>query len=208
MRQSVVGAPGRPPTAVVGPSHSGRLGRWKAGLPLAVAAISLGSAAPVLVAIALILIAMPVLATMGDYRMHIERQHAGRAAGWLDRRDAWAAAPLHVAKNVLVSLYRSVLPVAFLAAMMALAYLLEKVKLERVEPYWLRATGAATALMLVKLGANPGRIRTSEGLDEVLARITSPSGRLTQAGWVLWIVCIGLTAAGLFLTPDPYPFAP
>ena len=206
MRQSVAGAPGRPPTAVIGPSAGGRSGRWKATVPLGVAAVSLGSAAPVLVTIALVLVAMPALATLGDYRMHIERQRAGRAAGWLDRRPAGAAAPLHVAKNLLVSLYRSVLPVAFLASMVALWYLLDKVKLEVIEPYWLRATGAATALMLVKLGSTPGRIRSSEGLDDVLARITTPTGRLTQTGWVLWIVCIALTAGGLFLTPDPFPF--
>jgi hypothetical protein len=143
---------------------------------------------------------------MGDYRLHVERQRAGEAAGWLGRRGPRFAAPLLVAKNLLVSLYRSVLPVCFLAAMVGLSYLLEKVKLEEIQPYWLRATGAATALMLVKLSASPGRIRSSEGLDEVLARITTPTGRLTQTGWVLWIVCIGLTAAGLFLTPDPYPF--
>jgi len=206
MRQSVVGAPGRPPTAVIGPSPAGSHGRWKATLPLAVAAVSLGSAAPVLIAIVLVVVAMPALATLGDYRVHIERQRAGQAAGWLGRRPAGAAAPLHVAKNLLVSLYRSLLPVAFLASMVALSYLLEKIKLEEIEPFWLRATGAATALMLVKLGSTPGRIRSSEGLDDVLARITTPTGRLTQAGWVLWIVCIGLTAGGLFLTPDPFPF--
>jgi hypothetical protein len=175
-------------------------------VPLAVAAISLGSAAPVLVAIVLIVVALPGLATLGDYRMHIERQRAGRAAGWLDRRPASAAAPLHVFKNLLVSLYRSLLPVAFLASMVGLSYLLEKIRLEEIEPFWLRVTGAATAFMLVKLGSTPGRIRSSEGLDDILARITTPAGRLTQTGWVLWIVCIGLTAGGLFLTPDPYPF--
>jgi hypothetical protein len=201
MRQSVAGAPGRPPTAVIGPSAAGSRGRWKASLPLAVAAVSLGSAAPVLIAVVLVVVALPALATLGDYRMHVERQRAGQAAGWLDRRPAGAAAPLHVAKNLLVSLYRSLLPLAFLASMVGLSYLLEKIKLEEIEPYWLRATGAATALMLVKIGSVPGRIRSSEGLDDILARITTPTGRLTQTGWVLWIVCIALTAGGLFPVP-------
>jgi Na+/H+-dicarboxylate symporter len=198
MRPSVVGAPGRPPVPVIGPSGGKRLGRWKASVPLWFAAVSLVSAAPILMTAILVLVGMPALATAGDLRMQGERQRGGLAAGV-------AAAPLHLVKNLLLSVFRSVLPIAFLAGMVGIWYLLEKSKISEYAPHWLRASGAATALMVLQIAANPGRIRTSEGMDEVLARITTPSGRLAQAGWVLWIVCIALTAAGLLFTPDPFP---
>ena len=159
-----------------------------------------------LISVLLVLVGMPALATLGDYRVHLERQRAGQAAGWLERRDARAAAPVLVAKNLLLSAYRSVLPLAFLAAMVAIWYLIDKTKAStQVGQFWLRGTGAATALIIVKIAAGRGRIRTSEGVDELLARVTSPTGRMIEAGWILWIVCIGLTAAGLWFTPDLFP---
>jgi hypothetical protein len=209
MKPSVAGAPGRPPQAVVGPAPGGRLGRWKVSVPLAVTAVALCSAAPVMISVLLVLVGMPVLATLGDYRVHLERQRAGQAARWLERRDARAAAPVLVAKNLLLSIYRSVLPLAFLGAMVAIWYLIDKTKAStQVGELWLRGTGAATALIMVKIAARPGRIRTSEGVDELLSRVTGPTGRMIEAGWILWIVCVGLTAAGLWFTPDLFPLNP
>ena len=76
---------------------------------------------------------------------------------------------------------------------------------ERILDFSLRGVGLVVVGLLLSFGRTGSpRFRTALGLDELVARWV-PEGRTTERLVVLWVVCIFLIAASLWLTPAPFP---
>jgi hypothetical protein len=186
-----------------------REGRRQVLLPLTLVAIAAGSAAPVVAVALLVLVVLPVLATMGDSSAHRLRGEHGVAGGWAERRmSSGALVAPRFARNLVLSLGRSV-PVVLGVGMALLGrYGLENLGANAlILELSLRAIGALGAGALV-LGARHGsaRFRSGLGTEELVARL-APEGRISERMVVLWIVCAFLVAGALWLTPSPFPLS-
>ncbi len=166
--------------------------RWLT-VPLAVAGVALASVRPVAGVGLLGLAAAPLLATLGDRALRPER-----AAAWL---------PVWWARNVAIGLVRLLGPalVLFLgtclwfgsAAFEALA---------PAGPWLVRGTGVvAGALVVASIGRGGEGFRSHVGLDHLTRRLV-PGGRLSRAGALVLLVCLGLAALGLAVDPEAWPF--
>ncbi len=189
---------------VIGPPPKGR---WRVTLPLTAAAVALTSAAPVLLTALLVLVGLPMLATAGDLARHRRRWSAGMAGGGLDRLSPGAAIAPRLVGNVVVSLLRALPALALLAVLIGCWYPVHDAeRLVTAADWFLRLSGVAVALVLV-VPALRGSDRFASGtaVDHLHARVAPPGARLSQAGWVLWVVCLGLVALGLSFNPEVWP---
>ena len=67
------------------------------------------------------------------------------------------------------------------------------------------AVGLVVVGLLLTFGRTGSpRFRSALGLDELVARWV-PDGRTTERLVVLWVICVFLIAASLWLTPAPFP---
>ena len=96
--------------------------RWLVTLPVGAAAVALTSAAPVICTPLLVLGAVPALATAGDLLVHRARATWGIQDGWADRQGAGTAGVARFARNLAVSVARSLPVLAALAVLIAVWY--------------------------------------------------------------------------------------
>jgi hypothetical protein len=201
----VVGGPAEPRTpGVVGPH---RPGRRKLLVPLAGIAVAVGAAAPVLGTAVVVLLALPLLATIGDSVAHRLRAEHGVASGWAEQRLApGALAPARFLRNALVSLVRATPMIGVGAVLLAGWYGLDNLAEGSPVVDWaLRAIGALVVGVIVGTARDgSGRFRTGLGLDHLVARWV-PEGRTTERMVVIWLVATFVVAGAVWLSPDPFP---
>lgn len=188
----------------IGPHGPGRL---KLLVPLAAVALATASAAPVLVTAILVLLVLPVIATVGDSATHRLRSEYGMATGWAERRmGPTALAPARFVRNMAISLVRA-LPIVGLGTLLMVAwYAFENLgAAPAVLNGGLRLIGLVVAGLLVATSRNAsGRFRSGVGLEELTSRFV-PDGRTSERVIALWLVAAALVAASLWLTPSPFP---
>lgn len=181
--------------------------RSKVTVPLVILALALAAAAPVLTTLLLVLVALPVLATIGDSLGHRQRAHAGIAGGWSERHlSPGALAPGRFLRNAVVSVVR-VSPILGVSALVLGAW------------YVLGASGSTTAtaegslrlIGVATVGAvlaasrtGTDRFRCGDGVDWLVARLV-PGGKMSERVLVGWIIVALAVAAALWLRPDPFP---
>jgi serine/threonine-protein kinase len=184
-----------------------RPGRRKLTVPLAVAAIAAGAAAPVLATALVVLVVLPLLATIGDSVAHRLRIEHGVAAGWAERRLApGALAPVRFARNVAVSVVRAIPVLVVGAVALAGWYGLDGLDVARpLLHHSLRLLGAVVVgVLVVTARVGSRRFRTGLALDELTARWL-PGGRTTEKVVVGWVLAAALVAGALWLTPSTFP---
>ncbi len=201
------GVPADPNPRLAWPVGPHRPGRRKLLAPLTLVALAAATAAPVLVSLVLVLLVFPALATFGDSVAHRLRWENGMHGGWAERRLApGALAPARLVRNVIFSVVRSWLALLLGAVLVGAWYGLDRItNSEWILDFTLRAIGLVAVGLLLSFGRTGSpRFRSALGLDELVARWV-PEGRMTERLVVLWVICIFLTAASLWLTPAPFP---
>jgi hypothetical protein len=192
------------PGPTIGP---GEPSRWLVSLPIGGAAVALSSAAPVLLTPLLAFGAVPALATAGDLLVHRARSTWGIETSWVDRQGSATAAVARFVRNLAVSAARALPVLAALAVLVAIWYPMHDIHaLVRFSDWYLRAVGAAAGLAIVipALRGSP-TFASGVAVDEIHRRV-APKGRgITQAGVILWLVCLALVAIGLLVSPDVAP---
>lgn len=204
-------APVRPPSGVPGRAPGGvgpvPAGRWKVTVPVAAALVSLASASVVPVLVFVILVVAPLLATWGDLVVHDHRRRSGQSWRRWHQWSPSAVAPVRALRNVGASVVRAVPAIAVAAVTVVAGVLTRDPGLHVAHDALVRIGGAlAAALVLWPLARGMARFRSGIGIDRGLTWFMDGRGRLLQAGWILWVVAVGLTAAGLWLSPEVWPF--
>lgn len=198
---------GAEPAVAAPHSLLGEAGRRKVTVPLAVVAVALGAAAPVLAAALLVLVVLPVLASIGDLRARRHRIDLGVASGWAQTSAPPAVvAPTRFVRNVVVSVVRCSPVLGVGAVLLGLWYLLGETSISTgVLDVLLRLIGGGTAGALLAASAQgSARFRSGLGLDVIVDR-AAPGGRTDQRLVVGWIVVAALVCAALWLDPSPFP---
>jgi hypothetical protein len=192
------------PAPVVGPP---RRGRWLVTVPVTAAVVALVSAAPVLFAAVVVLVALPALATTGDLALHRHRRTWGGATTWFQRRSERVAAGPRFLRNVAVSLLRAVPALVVLVVLVACWYPLhDSVRTVGAADWFLRLSGAIAGLLLVVPALRgSAKFATGTAVDAAHLRVAPEGLRLARAGWVLWLACALLVAIGLGFSPDVWP---
>jgi hypothetical protein len=197
----------RPPAPLPPSALGPRPGRRLVTYPMAAMALASASAAPVVGVLALVLVLVPLLATLGDSVAHRLRVEHGVAGGWAERRLApGPMAPVRFVRNVVASTFRASPVVGVGAVLIAGWYGLDRLAVpSTVSDLALRAIGlGAAAIVCAANREGSRRFRTGLGLDETARRVT-PDGRVNERVVVLWLVAIAVVAAGLWLAPSPFP---
>jgi hypothetical protein len=182
-------------------------GRWKIALPVVAAGTALMSAAPMLFLVVLGLLVLPAAATWGDVIEHRRRQIFGMGEGWLARRSPSVLVAPRFVRNVVVGALRALPAAALLAVLIGCWYPIDSIDgttADTVARWFLRGAGVAAGLALM-VPAVRGSARFATGVAVDAAAIARGGRLLTQPGWILWAVCIGLTAAGLAFSPEVWP---
>lgn len=175
--------------------------RRRLTVPLAVAAITTASAAPILAAAILIAVLLPIVATAGDAADRIERFGSDRSIGLKRRLGPWFV------KNLVVSTIRA-LPGIGLGAVLLLGHTavrdLDPPRI--VADGLLRIAGIATAVTVLAGITRPSeRFRSRRGL-RVLQDVIEPSGRIGERLVVTWVLALAIVAAALWLEPTRFPW--
>ena len=176
-------------------------------LLIGLAAVALAAAAPVLVVPVLVLAGIPGLATAGDLVVHRTRSTWGVQTAWSDRQGPGTAAVARFLRNLVVSAGRTLPVLAGLAVLVAVWYPVHDIgALAPLADWYLRVVGLGAGLLVV-VPALRGSATFASGIavDHIHRRV-APSGRgLTQAGVLLWLVCLALAAIGLLASPEVAP---
>ena len=187
-------APGFPvhwgvPAPVAPPPPTGR--RWVT-VPVALAAVAVASAEPVVGVLGLGLVGGPALATLGDALAQPQRNQAWTVAWWF--------------RNLGVGLVRSLGGLVVLAVTVCLWFGARAVALlEPAAPWTLRLGGGlAGALVVMAIGRGGPGYRAEVTLDAVVARLV-PRGRPTVAAAVTVLVCVAVACLALLLRPEAWP---
>lgn len=175
-------------------------------VPLAVLAIAVGSAAPLLGVGLVVLVVLPVLATVGDGVARRRRAEAGFAAGRSDRMPSGVVVPSRFVRNVVTSVLRSSPIVGVSAVLIAGWYALDQTSLSPgiLEVLLRIIGGGAVAALLLSAREGSSRFRTGLGIERLVER-SAPGGRITERLVVSWLVIVIIVAAALWLTPDTFP---
>jgi serine/threonine-protein kinase len=175
-------------------------------VPLAAFAVAAGSAAPLVVIGLVVLVVLPVLATVGDGVARRMRAERGFAEGRVERLPSGVVVPSRFVRNLVTSVLRTSPIIGLTALLVAGWYALAQTSLPQgVLDVTLRVIGGGSVAMLL-LSARDGssRFRTGLGIERLVARF-APEGRLTERLVVGWLVlAIGVVAA-LWLSPDAFP---
>lgn len=196
-------APGAPLPPVAGRPPA----RRRVTVPLAVVAVAVAMADPVLATLLMVVIGLPLLATLGDSEAQRLRAAHGVEGGWAERRLApGALAPTRFFRNLVVSIVRASPVVGIGAVLLGGWYGLKGLNLPDVLlEAGLRVIGLGVVGALMALSRDgSSRFRTGLGLDVVAERL-APGNRASQRLFVVWVVAVILVAGSLWLTPDPFP---
>lgn len=188
----------------IGPYGPGRL---KLLVPLAAVALATASAAPVLVTAIVVLLALPLIATLGDSAAHRRRSEYGVATGWAERRlTPTTLAPARFVRNVVVSAVRSALAVGLGALLLVGWYAIDDLGAAPVVLRGgLRSIGLIVVGLIIATSRNAsGRFRSGIGLEELTA-LVFPDGPARERVVVIWLLAGALVAASLWLTPSLFP---
>jgi hypothetical protein len=203
----MAGQPGAPPVAAAPVAGWGVPGRWKVTLPVAVAAVALSSASVVPVSGLLALVALPLLATLGDLVVHDHRLRTGQASRRWHQWPHSTVAPLRAVRNLGVALGWAVPGLAMAGVTIVAGVLTDSPRWSTLHDVLVRVGGALAGCLLLWACAKGGpTFQSGLGVDRAAGRFVDQRGKLLQAGWVLWIVAIGVTAFGLWLSPEVWPF--
>ncbi len=175
-------------------------------VPLAILAIAAGSAAPLVVIGLLVLVVLPLLATVGDSVARRQRAQRGFAAGRSERLPVGVVVPSRFVRNLVTSVLRTSPIVGVSAVFIGCWYALDQTSLPQgILDVTLRLIGGGTAwLLLVSAREGSPRFRSGLGIDRLVHRL-APVGRMTERLIVAWLlVAIGVVAA-LWLAPDAFP---
>ncbi|WP_426571694.1 protein kinase domain-containing protein [Aquihabitans sp. McL0605] len=181
--------------------------RGKVTVPLAIVAIAVASAAPVIGLGAVVLLVLPALATLGDAVARRLRADHGVAGRWGERHlPAVLWLPLRFVRNVVASVLRTSPIIGVTAVLLAGWYALDATSLSvTVTNVLLRIIGGgAVAVSLLTAREGSSRFRTGMGIDELAAR-SAPEGRTTERLIVAWLVMAIIVVAALWLDPDTFP---
>jgi serine/threonine-protein kinase len=199
------------PASGAGPADDGVLhangARRSVLVPLVLLATAAAAAAPLLVTGAIVLLALPALATSGDLVARRLRRSHGVATGWSESRvPDGIVGPARFARNAVVSVVRCSPVLGIGGVALALWYLLAQTSLGTgVLDALLRIVGAGTvAALLAGSAQGSPRFRTGLGIDRLVDRL-APEGRTTQAVVIGWVVVALLVAGLLWLDPDAFP---
>lgn len=196
-----------PASSLAEPGVSVPPGRRSLTIPLAAVAVATGSAAPVLVTALVVLVVLPLLATLGDTVAHRQRAQQGIAGGWAERRLApGSLAPARFVRNVAASVVRCSPIIGMAAVLLGGWYLMAETSLATaVLDAALRVIGAvAVGLIVLTNRDGTSRFRTGQGIDELVRRYV-PGGRTSERVIVGWILAAIVVAAALWLSPDAFP---
>lgn len=194
---------GRVPLAI-GPHPPGRR---KLTAPLLAVALATASAAPVLVMALVVLVALPLVATLGDSAAHRLRARHGVRAGWAERRLApGALAPARFVRNVAASVLRASPMIGIGAVLLAGWYGLEGLDApDLLLNLTLRGIGIlAVGVVVATAREGSSRFRSGLGIDALVERWV-PEGRTTEAVAIGWVLAVFVVAGSLWLTPAPFP---
>lgn len=181
--------------------------RRRVTVPLGVVALAVAMADPVLATLLMVVVGLPLLATLGDSEAQRLRAAHGVEGGWAERRLApGALAPTRFFRNLVVSIVRASPVVGIGAVLLGGWYGLKGLNLPDVLlEVGLRVIGLGVVGALVALSRDgSSRFRTGLGLD-VLAERLAPGNRASQRLFVVWVVAVILVAGSLWLTPDTFP---
>jgi hypothetical protein len=170
-------------------------------------ALAAGSAAPVLVTAVVVVLILPLLATLGDAVAQRFRAEHGMGGGWAARRMApGALAPVRFVANVVRSVVRASPVIGLGAVLIAGWYGLDRLSVPRsMTDLALRATGVVVVGALIAASRHGSRrFRTGLGVDELVLRLI-PGGRTTERVVVIWLVATFVVAGALWLSPSPFP---
>lgn len=170
-------------------------------------ALAAAMADPVLATLLVVVVGLPLLATLGDSEAQRLRAAHGVEGGWAERRLApGALAPTRFFRNLVVSIVRASPVVGIGAVLLGGWYGLKGLHVpDGLLHLGLRVIGLGVVGALVALSRDgSSRFRTGLGLD-VLADRLAPGGRTSQRLFVVWVVAVILVAGSLWLTPDPFP---
>jgi hypothetical protein len=168
-------------------------GRGWLTLPIGLAGIALASAQPATVTLLIGLGVAPLLATAGDRVLRPHRNPAWMVSWWL--------------RNLAVGAVRSLGAIIVLAVGLCLWLGTDAFDaLAPAAPWVLRATGVAAGWILaLSVGRGGPGFRSHVALDALTIRLM-PKGRPTVAAGVVVLVCVALTAAGIWFRPEAWPF--
>jgi serine/threonine-protein kinase len=175
-------------------------------VPLAAFAIVAGSAAPLIVIGLLVLVVLPLLATVGDGAARRQRAERGFAEGRAERLPSGVLVPSRFVRNLVTSVLRTSPIVGISAVFLAGWYALDQTSLPQgLMSVLLRVIGGgAVAMLLLSVREGSPRFRTGLGIRELVTRF-APEGRVTERLVVAWLVLAIGIAAALWLTPDAFP---
>jgi hypothetical protein len=182
-------------------------GRRKLTVPLLAVALATASAAPVLVTALVVLVVLPLVATIGDSAAHRLRTRHGVAGGWAERRLApGALAPARFVRNVAASVLRASPMIGIGAVLLAGWYGLEGLDAPALLlNVTLRGIGIVVVGVVVATARDgSSRFRSGLGIDALVERWV-PDGRTTEAMAIGWVVAVFVVAGSLWLTPAPFP---
>jgi hypothetical protein len=170
-------------------------------------ALAAGSAAPVLVTAVVVVLVLPLLATVGDAVAQRLRAEHGMGGGWAAQRMApGALAPVRFVANAVRSVVRASPVIGLGVVLIAGWYGLDRLSTPRsATDLALRATGVVVVGALIAASRHGSRrFRTGLGIDELVVRLV-PEGRTTERVVVIWLVATFVVAGALWLSPSPFP---
>jgi serine/threonine-protein kinase len=175
-------------------------------LPFAVFAVAAGSAAPLIVIGLMVLVILPVLATLGDDVARRQRAERGFGDGRAERLPSGVVVPSRFVRNVVASVLRTSPIVGLSAVLLAAWYALAQTSLPQglLDVSLRLVGGGAVAMLLLSAREGSPRFRSGLGIDRVVTRF-APEGRITERLVVTWLVLAIGVAAALWLTPDAFP---
>ncbi|CAN5827868.1 hypothetical protein BH24ACT3_BH24ACT3_00640 [soil metagenome] len=178
-------------------------GRWRLTLPVGVAAAALGSAAPVVMAVLLVVVALPALATAGD--VLLARRRGPLVGGrWYHGAGLPVVVPVRVLRNLLWSVLRALPALGLGVVLVAVAVAVDQVSDAFVaREALLRIAGAVTVVLIGRpVVRHRAGSRAAVVTDVVHHRLeTGPAVRW----WWLWFGGLALTTLGLWWHPELWP---
>ena len=193
-------APLLPPPAVVA-------GRVKITGPAMAIVAALGAITPVVTFVVLALVALPVVATVGDAMIFVRMRRLGDRLQWRHRAALPPYVPVRYVRNLARVLSAGVPAFLVAGVTVAVALLLDSATSTFTAEAWVLRVGGAAAAVMVSWPVFRDRLRFRAAVvaDWFLGRGLE-AGTLTSFGLAVWILTALIVAVAVGLRPDPWPF--